>query len=60
MTRTRTRLFADLLPVAAAAALWVALPARAAPPKLTGVVGPGFDITLKTSGKTVKALKAGA
>jgi len=63
MTRTPTRLFAGgiagLLPVTAAA-LWVALPAQAAPPKLTGVVGPGFDITLKKSGKTVKALKAGA
>jgi hypothetical protein len=29
-------------------------------PMLTGTVGPGFTISLKTSGKVVKTLKAGA
>src|SRR5215208_4675418 len=34
--------------------------AQAAPPKLTGSVGPGFTITLRTAaGKKVTALKAG-
>lgn len=31
----------------------------AAAPKLVGVVGPGFTITLKSGGKLVKTLKAG-
>jgi len=31
----------------------------AAAPKLVGVVGPGFSITLKSGGKVVKTLKAG-
>ena len=31
----------------------------AAAPKLVGVVGPGFTITLKSGGKIVKTLKAG-
>jgi plastocyanin len=31
----------------------------AAAPKLVGVVGPGFTITLKSGGKVVKTLKAG-
>jgi plastocyanin len=44
---------------AAAAALAVAAPSQAVTPKLTGTVGPGFTITLKKAGKTVKTLKAG-
>jgi hypothetical protein len=31
----------------------------AATPKLTGTTGPGFTITLKSAGKSVKVLKAG-
>jgi Cupredoxin-like domain len=39
----------------------LALPAAAlsATPTLNGTVGPGFTITLKQAGKTVKTLKAG-
>lgn len=33
--------------------------ASAAPPLLKGTVGPGFTITLKKGGKTVKTLKPG-
>lgn len=33
--------------------------ASAATPKLVGVTGPGFTITLKSAGKAVKSLKAG-
>jgi plastocyanin len=46
----------------AVAALVAALPAgasHAAPVKLTGVVGPGFSISLTQAGKPVKSLKAG-
>ena len=32
---------------------------RSATPVLTGTVGPGFTISIKKSGKTVKTLKAG-
>jgi hypothetical protein len=32
---------------------------RSATPVLTGTVGPGYTINLKTSGKVVKTLKAG-
>jgi outer membrane murein-binding lipoprotein Lpp len=32
---------------------------RSAMPVLTGTVGPGFTISMKKSGKTVKTLKAG-
>ena len=39
--------------------LAVAVPANAAPPTLTGTVGPGFTITLKKSGTKVTSLKAG-
>jgi len=50
-----------LLPVLVLAALALASAASssAATPKLTGVVGPGFSITLKSGAKAVKALKAG-
>lgn len=34
--------------------------ASAATPTVTGTVGPGFTITLKRGGKTVRTLKAGA
>ena len=37
----------------------VAVSAQAAPPKLTGTVGPGFTITLKKSGTKVTRLKSG-
>jgi plastocyanin len=52
---TRIRLFAAL----AALALVAVVPAQAAVVKLTGTVGPGFTITLKSGGKNVKTLKAG-
>ena len=42
----------------ATAAIAFARPA-AAPPKLTGTVGPGFTISLTWKGKKVTALKAG-
>ena len=37
----------------------IALARPAATPKLTGTVGPGFTITLKSKGKKVTTLKAG-
>src|SRR2546421_7700202 len=54
MTRTRLALAA----LAAASALGLTAGAQAAS-TLTGVVGPGFTITLKQGGKKVSALKAG-
>jgi plastocyanin len=45
--------------VAAALAVTAAGVGNAATPKLTGVAGPGFTITLKSGGKPVKTLKAG-
>jgi hypothetical protein len=54
-----TRISLLLLP--ALAALAFAGASQAANPKLTGVVGPGFTITLKdSSGKKVSKLKAGS
>ncbi|HEY5059255.1 MAG TPA: plastocyanin/azurin family copper-binding protein [Gaiellaceae bacterium] len=41
------------------AVLATAATATAATPKLVGVTGPGFTITLKSGGKLVKTLKAG-
>jgi plastocyanin len=53
---TRITLFAAGL----VAALAFAAPTGAmAPTKLKGTVGPGFTITLKKAGKTVRTLKAG-
>jgi plastocyanin len=49
-----------LIALAALAAALAVPSALAATPTLTGTVGPGFTITLKQSGKTVKKLKAGA
>lgn len=48
-----------ILVIAAALAVTVGS-ANAATPKLTGVTGPGFTITLKGGGKAVKKLKAGS
>lgn len=42
-----------------AGAVAVAGAGNAATPKLSGVDGPGFTITLKSGGKPVKTLKAG-
>jgi plastocyanin len=51
---------AALAAVAASAiALAAAGTARATAPALLGTVGPGFTISLKSAGKTVKTLKAG-
>lgn len=48
-----------LLVAILATGLVVAAPGLAAAPKLVGVVGPGFSISLKSGGKIVKTLKAG-
>jgi plastocyanin len=49
-----------LLPlVIVATGFAVVASADAAKPKLTGVTGPGFTISVKSGGKTVKTLKAG-
>ena len=48
-----------ILVIAAALAVTVGS-ANAATPKLIGVTGPGFTITLKGGGKAVKKLKAGS
>jgi plastocyanin len=49
-----------LLPlVVVAIGLGVAVSGNAATPKLSGVSGPGFTITVKSAGKVVKTLKAG-
>jgi len=45
--------------VAVAATTTAAFGQHAATPVLTGADGPGFTITLKMNGKTVKTLKAG-
>jgi plastocyanin len=51
---------AALAAVAASAiALATAGAAQTATPALLGTVGPGFTISLKTAGKTVKTLQAG-
>lgn len=42
-----------------ATGLLAAATSLAATPKLVGVVGPGFSISLKSGGKVVKTLKAG-
>jgi plastocyanin len=55
MPRIRTL----VLVAAVGSALALTGPAAAAPPKLTGTVGPGFTITLKRFGKPLKTLKAG-
>ena len=49
----------SLLLAAVAVAVAVAGVGNAATPKLSGVDGPGFTITLKSGGKAVKTLKAG-
>lgn len=50
-----------LLPLVAAGALAVPVlaPAGTSPTKLTGLVGPGFTITLKKAGKKVTTLPPG-
>lgn len=53
MTRTRIALAAAVVALAAAG------PSQAAMPKLVGVVGPGYTITLKSGGKAFKTLKPG-
>src|SRR6185437_12612627 len=49
-----------LVTVVAATVLAVAAVSQAATPKLSGVSGPGFSITLKSGGKAVNTLKAGS
>ncbi len=51
---------APLTLAALTAALAVAAPGEAAGHKLSGVVGPGFTITLKNGTKAVKTLTAGS
>ena len=48
-----------LLAVVAAGLLTVSASVQAATPKLSGVSGPGFSITVTSGGKAVKTLKAG-
>ena len=48
-----------LLVAILATGLIAAATGLAATPKLAGVVGPGFTISLKSGGKVVKTLKAG-
>ena len=48
-----------LLTAAVMALLSLAAAGQAATPKLSGVSGPGFSITVKSGGKAVKTLKAG-
>ena len=57
MTRIHFAIAAALAAVLVAVA--PAGASRAALPKLTGTVGPGFTITLKKAGKKVMKLKAG-
>lgn len=49
-----------LLTISIVTLLGLAAAGRAATPKLSGVTGPGFTITLKSGGKAVKTLKPGA
>ncbi|MGZ4415500.1 MAG: cupredoxin domain-containing protein [Gaiellaceae bacterium] len=50
-----------LLPLAVLAiGLVAAAGSNAATPRLSGVAGPGFSITVKSGGKLVKTLKAGS
>ena len=56
MTRFRTLV---LLTAVLAGALALSAPSQAAPPKLTGTVGPGFTITMTRLGKKLTAVKAG-
>ncbi|HZO62875.1 MAG TPA: plastocyanin/azurin family copper-binding protein [Gaiellaceae bacterium] len=48
-----------LVTTAALAALAITAVAEAAPPRLSGTVGPGFTITLKRFNKPLRTLKAG-
>lgn len=57
MTRSLTMLLAAL---AALVALTVAAPASARTTPLAGTVGPGFTISLKKTGATVKTLRRGS
>ena len=62
MTRTHATAFAVLAAAAALtvlAALALAHPAQAAPPKLNGTVGPGATIALKQGLKNVTTLRRG-
>ncbi len=52
---TRLRFAVSLVALAAV----IVLPAHAALPKLSGTVGPGFDIFLRKDGKPVRMLKPG-
>jgi plastocyanin len=53
------RLICTLLAAGAVALLATSPAAPMSHPRLTGTVGPGFTITLKQGGKSVKTLKAG-
>ena len=54
-----TRISAVLAAAVCALVLVASTAAMGSATKLTGTVGPGFTITLKKGGKTVKSLKAG-
>ena len=53
------KLITTLLVAGAVGLVAAASASPMAPVKLTGTVGPGFTISLKQAGKTVKLLKAG-
>lgn len=59
MMKTRRFLVLALALAVSAVCVAVAGAAHAARPVLRGTVGPGFTITLKKSGKSVKTLKPG-
>jgi hypothetical protein len=55
----RSGVILALLSLAAAVSLVLSAPAGAASKVVTGSVGPGFSISLKSGGKKVTSLKAG-
>ena len=55
----RKQIAVAMLSLATLVALAAVSVANAAPPKVTGTVGPGFTITLTKAGKKVTKLKAG-
>ena len=54
-----TRFTTGFLVIALAVLVFAGAAQTMATPKLVGTVGPGFTITLKSAGKSVKRLKAG-
>jgi len=59
LSRGPVRASIALVSLVAAAGLVLSAPAAATPKAVTGAVGPGFSISLTSSGKKVTSLKAG-